>query len=801
MVGIALATLAGCAASARHDPAAFDIQSVRSGAWSEAATWQPARPPQAGDRVLIPPGHEVVFDVVEPGVIRSIALGGTLGFARDRDTELNVGLVTIYGAGQVPVPDDVDAGDAHAHHAPVAGVGGALEVGTPALPIPAPFTARIRLHAVEGMDPSAAPALICRPGGRMDLHGAPLSRTWVKLGAPAAAGDVGVTLAEAPTGWRAGDEVIVTGAAQHDASPTSSRARPAYGGTEQRRIVAIDGATLTLDAPLAVEHYGSGPYRSEVANLSRSVIVESATPDGVRGHTMYHRYGRGSISYARFAHLGKQGTIGRYPIHFHRVADTMRGSSVIGAAIVDSHNRWITIHGTEYLVVRDCVGFESIGHGFFLEDATEVYNVLDRNLGVRAYAGARLKNQALFFDRNEGAAFWWANGRNTLTRNVSCENDHYGYRYESRTGLKFDSHLPVRGVDGVRTVVDVRALPIYRFQHNESHTEALYSFSLTATDLLGNEGYPVRTPLDAPPDDGSHPHVLKDLTAWQTRYGLHAELPSMWIENVTLDHAEYGVYRPWFDRQVYKNLRIAYSNEPFNRGLDDYSLQQGSITVDGLEIVTRRTEPSLPIIQISDDNVSGRAESHFRRVAVREAPGEPASRPGKPLVNRGGGPRPTPTTAHGVPVYLHDFFGPGRDAKIVSTAARDFGADGLRYRELAGITGDESRIAEVTHVAFPRLLTPRDDQPPATVITFPTAGIPVRLQGGSLTVTGTSTDDVRVQHVTVNGEPAQPTDDEFLQWTVTLRGVAPGPLTLTAVSEDAAGNVEQTPHVVTVDVR
>jgi hypothetical protein len=30
-------------------------------------------------------------------------------------------------------------------------------------------------------------------------------------------------------------------------------------------------------------------------------------------------------------------------------------------------------------VVRDCVGYRSVGHGFFLEDGTEVYNVLDRN--------------------------------------------------------------------------------------------------------------------------------------------------------------------------------------------------------------------------------------------------------------------------------------------------------------------------------------------------------------------------------------------------------------------------------------
>src|SRR5262249_44059759 len=137
----------------------------------------------------------------------------------------------------------------------------------------------------------------------------------------------------------------------------------------------------------------------------------------------------------------------------------------------------------------------------------------------------------------------------------------------------------------------------------------------------------------------------------------------------------------WFEDQVYRNVHIVHSDdEPFNRGLDDYSKQQGSITVDGLFVEGRRAAPDFPIIQISDDNLSGSAESHFRRVTVTDAPGESPDAPIKALVNRGGGPRPTPTTAHGVPIYIHDFFGPGRDAKFVSTAAKDFGADHLTYR-------------------------------------------------------------------------------------------------------------------------
>ena len=114
---------------------------------------------------------------------------------------------------------------------------------------------------------------------------------------------------------------------------------------------------------------------------------------------MYHRHSAGSISYAEFRHLGKEGVLGRYAIHYHLVGNTMRGSSVIGASIWDSGNRWVTIHGTNYLVVRDCVGYQSMGHGFFLEDGTEVFNVLDRNLAVQARAAEGLPKQVLPFDQ------------------------------------------------------------------------------------------------------------------------------------------------------------------------------------------------------------------------------------------------------------------------------------------------------------------------------------------------------------------------------------------------------------------
>jgi hypothetical protein len=762
----------------------FDVHSVASGPWSSDKTWSP-RPPKAGDRVKISRDTRVTYDVKRDDVIRMIQVVGTLTFARDRDTELNVGIVKVQSSETCSESGFAcDFANATAAGEPTVAPTGpmpALEVGTLSEPIPAQFTARVRLHYLAGMEKDDAPALACC-SARMDLHGAPLSRTWVDLGADASKGDKEVVLSEDVTGWRVGDEIIVTASIHNNSLGGQYRDDPSMRSTEERKIAAIDGRKLTLDRPLEHRHFGTGQFRSEVANLSRNVIVESADPKGVRGHTVYHCFSQGGISYARFAHLGKENVLGRYAIHFHLLEDSNRGSQVLGAAIVDSHNRWVTIHGTDYMVVRDCVGYGSVGHGYFLEDGTETYTVLDRNLGVNAFRGKPLPKQVLPFDPNDGAAFWWSNGRSTFVRNTSCENDEYGFRYDSQKRSNFDSNLSVRTPAGGFEKVDIRTIPIYRFEDNEAHTEGLYGMVIAGTDRA------------AP--DLKHPHSLKNLKIWQVHYALRPQVPAMWIENVAIDHAVYGIYRPEFENHAYRNLHIASTtSEPFNRGQDDDSTQHGSITVDGLTF-TNVEGDGIPLIQMSDNNPSGTAESHFRNVRVERREG----RRQKALVDRGGGAEVDPTTPTSVPVFLHDHFGPGRHAKIVSTAAKDFQSQSQAFHSESPLTGRESRVQEVKDVAFPKLLDPIDDAPPATTITFPPRGIAAKRDSSRLIVRGTTTDNVRTKRVIVNGVEARDIDYNFHQWEAVLDNVPPGEITITAHAEDEAGNVERNGHRLTLSV-
>ncbi len=526
------------------------IRSAGDGRWSEPSTWEGGRVPGARSRVQVRTGHCVVYDALADFAVRSIHVAGTLRFDPEKDTRLEVGLIKIQ-SGDDPGESGFDC-ESHAIVAPKPGQArAALEVGAPDRPVAAGRKAVIRLSPVAGLDPDECPAIVCC-GGRMDFHGAELKRTWVKLGATAEKGSPSVLLAQQVSGWRVGDRVIVT-ATKHrivaDGDDVSSVATQPQ--TEARTIRAIDGSKLELDSPLEFKHQVRDSLRGEVALLSRNVVVESADPEGVRGHTMYHRNSSGSISYAEFRHLGKSGKLGKYSLHFHKVGDTMRGSSVVGASIWDSGNRWITIHGTNGLVVRDCVGYRSVGHGFFLEDGTEVENILDGNLAVQACHGKPLPDQVLKFDRNEGAGFWWANSRNAFLRNVAVECDQYGFRYEAPATPGFDPTMSVRGPDGVRRPVDIRTLPFISFRDNEAHAQRRYGVNLGGGPGTGETGGVGEVGPDA-----RHPSAVRGLRIWDSHWAFSPAAPGILVDGLDISYSEFGIWRPHYGQQAYRKLKM-----------------------------------------------------------------------------------------------------------------------------------------------------------------------------------------------------------------------------------------------------
>src|SRR5262249_45142034 len=131
-----------------------------SGRWSAPATWEGGNVPPAGARVQIRSGHRVLYDLNSDQAIRSVHVAGTLAFAPDRQTRLDVGLIKIQpgsDASENGFDCDMSAHSSGAldasHPRP------ALEVGTPWEPISPEHTARIRLVYFLGMDRHSCPAI------------------------------------------------------------------------------------------------------------------------------------------------------------------------------------------------------------------------------------------------------------------------------------------------------------------------------------------------------------------------------------------------------------------------------------------------------------------------------------------------------------------------------------------------------------------------------------------------------------------------------------------------------------------
>ena len=184
------------------------IRSARNGRWSERGDLGRRPSPQArasGSRC----GPDMSSFMTSRRRSRSArSTSPDTSLRPRRDTRLDVGLIKIQ-AGDDPGESGFDC-EAH-----VTGgrrrkaERGVLEVGTADHPIARGTHGAHPAALVEGLDPENCPAIVCC-GGRMDFHGAELSRTWVKLGAAAAKGSTAVMLAEPVTGWRVGDRVILT---------------------------------------------------------------------------------------------------------------------------------------------------------------------------------------------------------------------------------------------------------------------------------------------------------------------------------------------------------------------------------------------------------------------------------------------------------------------------------------------------------------------------------------------------------------------------------------------------------------
>jgi hypothetical protein len=212
--------------------------------------------------------------------------------------------------------------------------------------------------------------------------------------------------------------------------------------------------------------------------------------------------------------LGEGGKIGHYPVHFHLARVTSPANNPDGSAgrqtfvrdcsIWDSMTRFITLHATQGVTLARNVGYESIGHGFYLEDGSEIDNNLYSNLGVMARAGVINKqnprqvpgilakstvtgdNFPFNSDWAQPTVFWIMNGWNDFQGNMAAGAGTCGACYwfvpgqnsGFSSGMKWDGYAAIQQGRGLTS-------PMYQFYNNYC-TSASNSFNTIDTTFTCN---------------------------------------------------------------------------------------------------------------------------------------------------------------------------------------------------------------------------------------------------------------------------------------------------------------------------
>ena len=486
---------------------AKDITAINSGLWSEPATWGGEFPTE-GDEVTIGDGIEVVLDTDTPP-LHGLTIRGKLSFSDAVDQELSTEWVLIFGE---------------------------LEIGTEG----SPHTSNATITLTDTVKGEQLMGLgdrgIMLSGGTLNLHGS-ITNSWSKLAQTAEKGASVIKVLNAEQ-WKVGDQIVL---ASTDFNPRQA---------ETRRITAISGNTITLDEPLRYMHFGEITFgvdeRGEVGLLSRNIKVnasEDAEQSYFGGHITALVSSEMYVEGVELHRMGQHMELARYPIHWHLVGDGGDGQYVRNAAIHDTFNRCVTVHGTNDLRIENNVTYNNVGHCFFLEDGIESGNEFIKNLAIQTKchptmecvptnlaANGEIENRqairqmsfsgehTLLPSDNTAASFWITNPDNRYVDNVAAGSDSTGFWLsvpEHPNGVFLGSE------DSLNTWP--RRTPLREFRGNVAHSN--FDGFMFDRNIFQDNTFALTTvpflPLEDPEDLESEvlESHFEDLTSYKNRNG------------------------------------------------------------------------------------------------------------------------------------------------------------------------------------------------------------------------------------------------------------------------------------------
>ncbi|XP_030352908.1 cell surface hyaluronidase-like isoform X5 [Strigops habroptila] len=270
-------------------------------------------------------------------------------------------------------------------------------------------------------------------------------------------------LVDEVTSWLPGDRIVVasTDYSMHQAEEFNLLPCPECKSNQ----VKIDGSPLYLHIGEVIDGVD---MRAEVGLLTRNILIQGEMEDSCYGQNqcqffsfdtfgghikILRNFSSVHLSGVELKNMGQQ-ILGSYPVHFHLAEDVderggyERPTYLDNLAIHHCFSRCVAIHGTHGLLVKDTIGYDTLGHCFFLEDGTEQRNTFYHNLGLLTRPGTILPS-----DRSEVmclairshvygnyvpvpstdcmavSTFWIANPNNNLIANAAAGAQDVGIWY------------------------------------------------------------------------------------------------------------------------------------------------------------------------------------------------------------------------------------------------------------------------------------------------------------------------------------------------------------------------------------
>ncbi len=471
---------------------------INNGSWFNRNTWDSGTVPSKGSIVHIPENVRVTYEGAASAALFIVRVDGTLSLTARNGIDTTLVVDTLFTTSNSEFEIDADArsdGSVDIEIRPF-DIEGHKSAGAPgwnaaatryysdgAVVMDTGASTRIGQRVDDGAgvlgrynwDPNQL-SIGTITHGKVRINGQQ-KRSKSAISGSAMAGDRTLQLKSVPSGWRVGDQIVITGT--HYVGREAGTGESLGSQDEIRTITQVRNRRVTFDRPLVFDHdTPRAEFNAYVANLTRNIEFHSATDLSIEGkleaddvgdiasslgHVMFMHNEDVQVNYAAFDDLGRSnkndvlddfrrqgfdGLIaerkrrngewiktpvneitnirGRYAAHFHQTGATATDSTAqVKGSVVTGGPGWGFVSHDSRVDFYDNITYGVLGAGFVAETGNET-GTWARNIAINTY-GADYNDKT--FDPKRQRAFVNNDTDSTviLEKNGAWKNQDLGH--------------------------------------------------------------------------------------------------------------------------------------------------------------------------------------------------------------------------------------------------------------------------------------------------------------------------------------------------------------------------------------